>query len=383
MSQRVERQFPAEFVRQGGLLTKTLVTIQCCRCPNTKVHESKTVLPDEVISKRLKRWGWVLGRNRSYDICPSCAGVTVENRLAGRFRVTSDGSQVASPSEVADAVGRDRARKAKETEALIDRTFGRNPSQASIPEASPSEPMSSEPQTPVTPESRRLETIEQSVVSMAGEIGQMRAGIELLLEQIGTLVGLQGQQVQAIANLSGIVARSNEGIGVGLNMLSAAVRELSQNTKAPGPVPASPHPVSDIDIPSLPLRSRDPAPGKQKADSRNLPSPSRTRLHSRTKADHRPVSINSYRDGKNPSKYYTMVQLPKSAWTDFGFHADDRVLIDRVEDQSIHIRRAEEGGVKLKKVTDATITIQTTRIGNLNFEVQNPVGSNGELLLHA
>lgn len=390
MPPRAERQFPAEFVRQGGVVSKAHVTVRCCKCPALKVHEATKVLPDEVLIKRFQSWGWVLGRNRSYDICPACIGVTQVNKLADRFKVSSDGQQVPSRSEVAQAVAKERSRKSRETEALIDKTFGRPSAEP------PSGPLSPPPtsDTPslasVAPESRpaerqlddrKLVAIEGAIISIAGDIGHIRAAMDLLMEQMGTLIGLQSQQVQAIANLSGIVARSNEGVAVGLNMLSASVREMVKEAKPPHNFP---QPHSDIEIPALRLRPQtaEKPSGSEREKEEAHSSASKVR-RSKTASKFGPVSINSYQDGKNPRKFYTMVQLPKALWTEFGFQSDDRIFIDKGDDETIYIRRADEGGVKLKKVTDAMVVIQTTRIGNLNFQVKQPTGSKGELQLHA
>ncbi|AOG03246.1 hypothetical protein [Bosea sp. RAC05] len=377
MPQRADRPFPAEFVRQGGVISKASVTIRCSRCPTTRVHESKNVLPDEVISKRLKSWGWVLGRNRSHDICPGCAGVTQINRLAGRFKVISDGQEIASPSEIADTVGLRRAQQSREVDALIDRTFGvpvcssdRTPRQDAAPPDGGHQPGERG--------SDKFGRIEQAITSLTGDLGQIRAAMELLMEQMGELVGLQQQQVKAIGNLSSVVARSNEGIAVGLNMLGAAVRELGQGRKIP-PLPSASSAIEDIELPAIPIRSLRNDAFEGESARRSVvrkPGPA-------PKAVDKPIVVNSYRDGKNHRKFYTMVQLPKALWEDFGFQGDDRVFIEREDGDTISIRRAEEGGVKLKKVTDTTVTIQTTRIGNVNFEVQRPKGSKGEIYLHA
>lgn len=377
MPQRAERQFPAEFVRQGGIVTKALVTIRCSRCPVTKVHESTTLMPDQVISKRLKSWGWVLGRNRAYDICPRCAGVTSENKLAARFRVISDGQEVPSPSEVADAVGQERAIKSKQVAALIEKTFG--PVSNPVPEAPPSSGVAevspvAVPRTHQEP----VEKIEKAVSAMADDLGQIRAAMELMMEQFGALADLQKQHIQAVANQSVIIARLNEGMAAGFTMMSVALRELAEKSSTITNVSEIAQPEKDIDIPALPIRSGFV---RKRLDTKKPRRGSDTRPASVTSPQK--VSINSYPDGKNPSKFYTMVHLPKSVWTDCGFRNDDRVLIDRHDGETIRIRRASEGGVKLKKVTDAVVVIQTTRVGNLNFEVRKPIGSKGEIRLHA
>lgn len=98
------RQFPYHVTRIGSTASKYFTPIQCCKCGTEKVFESFKALPDEVISKRFKQWGWLLGRNRSHDYCPRCLGVTPENKLAQKFRVTKQAVAVLTPSEVVDQV---------------------------------------------------------------------------------------------------------------------------------------------------------------------------------------------------------------------------------------------------------------------------------------
>lgn len=96
------RQFPYHVTRIGNMASKYFTPVHCCKCGTEKVFESFKCLPDEVIAKRFKQWGWLLGRNRSHDYCPRCLGVTPENKLAQKFRVTKEAVAVLSPSEVVD-----------------------------------------------------------------------------------------------------------------------------------------------------------------------------------------------------------------------------------------------------------------------------------------
>ena len=66
------------------------------------MFEAIKVLPDEVIAKRFRSWGWVIGRNRNHDICPVCIGVRPENKLADRFKVTVDDVPVPNRAAVAE-----------------------------------------------------------------------------------------------------------------------------------------------------------------------------------------------------------------------------------------------------------------------------------------
>ena len=98
------RQFPYQVTRIGSTASKYFTPVNCCKCGSEKVFESFKALPDEVISKRFKQWGWLLGRTRSHDYCPRCLGVSPANKLAQKFRVTKQAVAVLTPFEVVDQV---------------------------------------------------------------------------------------------------------------------------------------------------------------------------------------------------------------------------------------------------------------------------------------
>ena len=98
------RQFPYHVTRIGSTASKYFTPVHCCKCEAEKVFESFKALPDEVISKRFKQWGWLLGRTRSHDYCPRCLGVSPANKLAQKFRVTKQAVAVLTPFEVVDQV---------------------------------------------------------------------------------------------------------------------------------------------------------------------------------------------------------------------------------------------------------------------------------------
>jgi hypothetical protein len=96
------REFPYHVTRIGSTGSKYFTPVRCCRCGREKVFEAIKVLPDEIIAKRFRSWGWVIGRNRNHDICPTCIGVKPENKLADRFKVTVDAVPVPTRADVAE-----------------------------------------------------------------------------------------------------------------------------------------------------------------------------------------------------------------------------------------------------------------------------------------
>lgn len=95
-----ERSFPFQSTRVAGFGFRYVFPVRCSRCGTEKDFESHKIMPDVVIHKKFMQWGWLLGRNRSHDICPRCLGVTRENRLAAKFKVTHNAEPVPAPIEV-------------------------------------------------------------------------------------------------------------------------------------------------------------------------------------------------------------------------------------------------------------------------------------------
>lgn len=95
-----ERSFPFQSTRIAGFGFKYVFPVRCSRCGAEKDFESHKIMPDVVIHKKFMQWGWLLGRNRSHDICPRCLGITRENRLAAKFKVVHNSEPVPTPIEV-------------------------------------------------------------------------------------------------------------------------------------------------------------------------------------------------------------------------------------------------------------------------------------------
>lgn len=95
-----ERSFPFQSTRVAGFGFRYVFPVRCSRCGAEKDYESHKIMPDVVIHKKFMQWGWLLGKNRSHDICPRCLGITRENRLASKFKVTVNSEPVPAPIEV-------------------------------------------------------------------------------------------------------------------------------------------------------------------------------------------------------------------------------------------------------------------------------------------
>lgn len=99
-----DRAFPFQSTRIAGFGFKFVFPVRCCKCGLEKDFESHKILPDEIIHKKFMQWGWLMGRNRSFDICPQCLGITRENKLAAKFKVTHNSAPILPPIEVVQQV---------------------------------------------------------------------------------------------------------------------------------------------------------------------------------------------------------------------------------------------------------------------------------------
>lgn len=94
------RAFPYHVTR-SGTYSRYRFPLSCSKCGYEKEFETPKVFPDTVVQKKFSQWGWVIGRNRSNDVCPKCLGVQFHNKLANKFKVSRDGQPVPTPAEIA------------------------------------------------------------------------------------------------------------------------------------------------------------------------------------------------------------------------------------------------------------------------------------------
>jgi hypothetical protein len=114
------RAFPFQPVRSGPHV-RFHTTLTCSRCERAKTFESARKLPDEVITRKFREWGWLLGRNRAYDICAKCLQIKPENVLARKFTVTRDGQPVPTCAEVVEEAERARETDRIKINAVLDK----------------------------------------------------------------------------------------------------------------------------------------------------------------------------------------------------------------------------------------------------------------------
>lgn len=228
------RNFPYQATRIGSVASKFFFTVKCSRCTNTRTYEATKVVPDEVVNKFFARGGWVLGRNRQNDICPTCLGVKPENQLASRFKVVESGERVPSTGElVAEAHGK-RKTDRKVTEKALEALF--KPKPVTEPEAQEATPEA--PQ--VDPTAAHVIRLEHRLDTMTKEISEVRAGVELVVESVDTMTRATQQQTEAIARAAGTIGRASEGISSMLQGLITLVKEIRDQRPVEETLPALP-----------------------------------------------------------------------------------------------------------------------------------------------
>ena len=121
---RQSRQFEPHTRRVDNASSRTRFTLQCHECGTDDFIEGPRILPDDVVAKKFSQRGWVIGRNRSYDMCPLCVGVAPENKLATVFKVTKGDKLVPTPADLAAQASDGKRETVQKTHAALDRLLG-------------------------------------------------------------------------------------------------------------------------------------------------------------------------------------------------------------------------------------------------------------------
>lgn len=68
----IARQFEPQITRSGGAPSRYRFTTRCSACHKADTYESSKSVGDELVKGYFKERGWLLGRDRAYDLCPTC-----------------------------------------------------------------------------------------------------------------------------------------------------------------------------------------------------------------------------------------------------------------------------------------------------------------------
>ena len=88
----IARQFEPQITRSGGAPSKYRFTVRCSDCASTDSYEAAKPTSSDTVKSYFNDRGWLLGRDRSYDLCPAClAQPRRDSRSAGKHqRDTAD-----------------------------------------------------------------------------------------------------------------------------------------------------------------------------------------------------------------------------------------------------------------------------------------------------
>jgi hypothetical protein len=370
----IARQFEPQITRTGGAPSKYRFTARCSGCPRTDSYEASRPAGDEFVKSYFKDRGWLLGRDRAYDLCPACLAKPQEAQRHRSPEAANASSRLSAPAD----------KRSRDTADILARHLGK-PEELAADVFRPKQMQAPRPSAPHAPQQTGSTTalsleVEQALTGMAADLKSLRSTMELMVEQVSKLVALGGQQIEAIARLAPLVIQSAEGISGSVREVVSAVQTLSP----PSAVTLAQEPVAlsevhneqqqDVSSVSEPVEIPD-APAKRIRRS------GETEVRAR-KAAPAQVVVKSIPDAKRSDRFYTSIRLPRELWDRGGFGPDNRLLL-AWSGKALTIERATEGGVKPKAVGDTSVVLQSWKLGNLNFDQPKVAGANGSLRLTA
>jgi hypothetical protein len=356
----IARQFEPQITRSGGAPSKYLFVVRCSDCTSTDAYEAPKPTSNETVKSYFDERGWLLGRDRSYDLCPACLAQPRRDGKSGAGR----------SRETADIL----ARHLGKPEALAAKVF--RPKEAAPPQPSLSRiPQHPNPAPALSPE------VEQALSGMAADLKGLRAAVELMADQVGKLVALSGQQIEAIAGLAPALLQSTEGLSGGLRQVAHAI-QTTQHL----PLPQMDHPpAAEAQVSPMQTQPDGDAQPASLSDPEGQEPLQRTRAKRQPREKAGPIAsaaivVKSIADAKRSDRYYTSIRLPRALWDRAGFGPDDRLLLDW-SGKALTIERATEGGVKPKSIGDTSVVLQSWKLGNLNLDQPKAAGADGSLRL--
>jgi len=356
----IARQFEPQITRSGGTPSKYRFVVRCSDCASTDAYEASKPTSNETVKGYFDERGWLLGRDRSYDLCQSCLA---RPRRDGK---ADDGRR----RETADIL----ARHLGKPEALAAEVFRKD--------TAPPQPSSSRAQQQPAPMPSLSPEVEATLADMATDLKGLRAAVELMAEQVSKLVALGAQQIEAVARLAPALLQSAEGLSGSLRQVANAVQMRPHPSLPAGDVQVEPDPASGTDE----TQAGDPEPAAAPvAEVQSSPGQARGKRTPKERtalSTAAPVVVRSIADAKRSDRYYTSIRLPRGLWDQSGFGPDDRLLLDW-SGKALTIERATEGGVKPKSIGDTSVALQSWKLGNLNLDQPKTTGANGSLRLTA
>lgn len=423
---RVGRLFEPETTRIDRA-RRSRFRIQCSRCQKEETIECGSKLPDDLtVAARFRKKGWLTAKTREHDICPYCLKIGPENRMAEKYRVTKNGEPVPSPVEVADRAGKAIEKKIEETRAIVARHIG-----GDLPtEKAPSSPAPKN--KPPTAASLRA-MAAQDITEIKGLMADMKAALELITDSNAQRTNwtrqiyeqnmqrdeLLAKQAETTAHLVGVVERNNalvdqlirttatnstlvsrvpETIAAASRDIIGAIRAHAEsrlsdietafskaeaaavvNRQDSRPDEAPPANADDL-IPAFLRAPPSPAPPKQTKAPASPAQQTADAVKRRVGKMPAQVSVRSIPDKKYPAMYHSMISIERGVWDESGIREDERVHLELDNKaKKIVVRRATEGGIKIKSVGPKVVSLQTTRLGDINIKKSAISVAKGEI----
>lgn len=360
------RQFEPHVTRSGEM-AKFRFTIRCSSCARSETYEANKPVSDDLVKGYFRDHGWLLGRERTYDLCRTCLAKPqdttptrrpTDNGRSGSARSSERRTESISKreQETADIL----ARHLGKPEALAAEVFRPKKQQADPPAPSAV-------QTPTEPVTGVPLELSQALVSLASDLKGLKGAMEDISGHLNRLVTIGAQQTEAITNLGNLLYQSALQMSEGMQKFAGAIQP-AQNLSLPFAehvrAEMSPRtesvlkqPTADIEPPSAKFPSRKEPKRRQRSKINEKPSGDTAAA----------IVVKSIPDVNHANRFYTSIRLPRDVWDAAGFIPDDRLLLDW-DGQSLTVSRATEGGVKPKAVGKAQVVLQSWKLGNLNLD---------------
>jgi hypothetical protein len=283
-SVRRAHEFPADIVRAGGRPTKVTYKLQCSRCQRASLYEANGIKSDARVAEKFEQRGWLLGKTRDADVCPTCLGRDPNSQLANGQSSNNPAEMVLSPGQLAELVfmpkkmgegspvvevqgARRMSRARQQAEASLSSVFsGAKPTltlggvkpdprsaaeavfrapvpRASVPPAQSSEsvdrPFATDRSEADGALRRDMSVLAAALTSMAEQISLMAqvqaAAIVENRDKADLHALLQKQNIELISRIAPVVASAQDLTAGGLREETSQPREIGSTTLAAAP----------------------------------------------------------------------------------------------------------------------------------------------------
>lgn len=182
-------------------------SVKCEKCGKGDTYKTTKAMPDQVIAKRFKEKGWLLGRNNAHDVCPECLGVSSANKLASVFKVKDGAEPVPPPAALVEQAETERAQQNARTQTALHNFLTPKKEESPVANAVPTvTPVLV--QTGLTLEqtlelSRSLDGMAKGMAAIGTALHDLTAAMQLMTEEQSMMRNAVAQIVPAIVKQTG------------------------------------------------------------------------------------------------------------------------------------------------------------------------------------